>query len=59
MHRRHGSGVTIGSFNTNQLKEIRNMQEFIAAEFTIDPKKLLASRQYIDQLARQFGLGST
>lgn len=58
MHRRHQSGVTIGSFNEKQLKEIVRMQAYVADEFEVPHEKALIAKKYIDDLSAQFGLVS-
>jgi hypothetical protein len=55
-HRRHQQGVTLGSFNEAQLKEICEMQAFVASEFTIPTEKTAAACAYAERLAEQFGL---
>lgn len=55
-HRRHQQGVTLGSFNEAQLKEIREIQAFVASEFAIPAEKSAAACAYAERLAEQFGL---
>ncbi|MHB8919656.1 MAG: glycosyltransferase [Halothiobacillus sp.] len=55
-HRRHGQSITLGSFNESQLKEIREMQAFVASEFEVAVEKIAAAHCYAQLLAKQFGL---
>ncbi|HFQ82010.1 MAG TPA: glycosyltransferase [Desulfobacterales bacterium] len=55
-HRRHQGGVTIGSFNRQQLDEIKQMQTFIADNFEVSKEKSKLAEKYITTLQRQFGL---
>ncbi len=55
-HRRHQEGVTIGSFNQEQLNEIKQMQTFIADNFDVPKEKSELAEKYIIRLKRQFGL---
>lgn len=55
-HRRHSGSVTLGSFNAAQLKEIREMQDFVAKEFAVSTAQTEMARAYATRLAGQFGL---
>ncbi len=55
-HRRHQQGVTIRSFNEQQLNEIKRMQAFIADEFDVTKEKSEVAGKYIEALKRQFHL---
>ncbi len=55
-HRRHQEGVTIGSFNQEQLNEIKQMQSFIMDNFAVPKEKSELAKKYITSLKRQFGL---
>jgi glycosyltransferase involved in cell wall biosynthesis len=55
-HRRHGKGVTIGSFNQSQVDEIERMQRFVAKEVDVAHENQLAAARYIDVLVKQFHL---
>ncbi len=55
-HRRHENSVTISQFNIDDLKEIADMQRYIAKEFNLDKKERTASRAYLSYLVDHFQL---
>jgi len=57
-HRRHQSSVTLGSFNAAQLREIQDMQAFVAREFPTSAEQAASARAYAERLAEQFGLAT-
>jgi hypothetical protein len=56
LHRRHQRGVTIGSFNQQQLEEIQRMQNFIAERFDLPEEMLCIAGRYIETLRKQFAV---
>lgn len=54
LHRRHQRGVTIGSFNQQQLEEIQRMQNFIAERFDLPEEMICIAGRYIETLRKQF-----
>ncbi|MBV5329466.1 MAG: glycoside hydrolase family 99-like domain-containing protein [Chlorobium sp.] len=55
-HRRHDSGVTIGLSAHILLKEIREIQDWVAVTFSCDPLVLSRAKSYFDQLKVQFDI---
>jgi O-antigen biosynthesis protein len=58
-HRRHQNSVTIGSFNEEQWKEIRDMQITVASMFHAPADKRAVADKYANELAVQFGLAQS
>ncbi|OOZ35796.1 hypothetical protein BOW51_10205 [Solemya velesiana gill symbiont] len=56
VHRRHEIGVTIGSFNESQLKEIERMQKFVAEEFDVPKDMSIKAKEYLVYLSDVFKL---
>lgn len=56
LHRRHRGGVTIGSFNESQYREIEHMQNWIASNHDLDSEVRESMRRYLGVLREQFGL---
>lgn len=56
LHRRHGSSVTIGGKAEALVKEIRQMQMWVRANYTIDASVVEAADRYARELCAQFGL---
>jgi SAM-dependent methyltransferase len=57
-HRRHVNSVTLSAFNSSQLKEIRDIQSFVAKEFQLSAEQTAQATAYAEKLAEQFGLAS-
>jgi hypothetical protein len=55
-HRRHASSVTIGSFNTDQLREIVKVQRFIRESFDIPHSISETADRYTQIIFDRFGL---
>ncbi|MDP9114374.1 MAG: glycoside hydrolase family 99-like domain-containing protein [Acidobacteriota bacterium] len=56
MHRRHDQGVAIGSLHESHFSEIREVQEWVATRYTLDPKVRLKAMQYLEALVEHFGI---
>ncbi len=56
LHRRHATGVTIGSDNLAHLREVLRMQAFIAATHPVSESTQAQARVYAERLRGQFGL---
>jgi glycosyltransferase involved in cell wall biosynthesis/ubiquinone/menaquinone biosynthesis C-methylase UbiE len=57
-HRRHQSGVTIGSFDISQLREIVRVQRKVQCEFRVNNKTRELADSYAQRLFVDFGLAS-
>ena len=55
-HRRHHDGVTLGSSGLAQLREIREIQQWVAAKYACEPATLLIAGSYLQKLCRQFNV---
>ena len=55
MHRRHDQGVAIGSFHESHFSEIREIQEWVASRYDLEPKVRLKALQYLEALVEHFG----
>lgn len=55
-HRRHASGVTIGSDNFPHLREVMRVQKFARDRFALSKESVRAAREYAIRLYSQFGL---
>ena len=56
LHRRHDESVTINRFGPDELREIDQMQVYVAQEFSVAPDYLNAGKAYLGELANRFGL---
>ena len=57
-HRRHEGGVTLGSFDISQLKEIISVQKLVQERFVLDNEITNKSKTYAQSLYEQFELSS-
>ena len=48
--------VTINCFGPNELREIDQMQAYVAQAFDVAPSYLNAGQAYLDELTNRFGL---
>jgi len=55
MHRRHDQGVAIGSLHESHFSEIREIQEWVASRYNLEPKVRLKALQYLEVLVEHFG----
>jgi hypothetical protein len=58
-HRRHASGITIGSENRPHLDEVQRVQHWVAERFGVDETTRGAAAAYIGFLHQYFGLEET
>jgi hypothetical protein len=58
-HRRHLSGVTIGSSNAPHLKEILTVQKLVREEFNLSPEVCKHATAYSQKIYEQFHLNGT
>ncbi|MFV0301311.1 MAG: glycoside hydrolase family 99-like domain-containing protein [Paracoccus sp. (in: a-proteobacteria)] len=56
IHRRHQNSVTISNFDAAQLAEIAAVHKEIIGQYELGDRQQARARDYIDELAAQFGL---
>ena len=57
-HRRHPASVTLANLNREQLREIRDVQRWIASEQEIAEETGVIAEAYLQGLYEQFGLAT-
>ncbi len=56
LHRRHNESVTISRFGSEELEEIKSMQEYVSKYYYIDKEYRDKASAYLEQLKKQFTL---
>jgi glycosyltransferase involved in cell wall biosynthesis len=56
LHRRHRKGITIGTLDASQFREVSDIQKWVASRYSLTPNVEKIAKHYLTVLREQFGL---